>query len=132
MSVVSKLRVSLHALCFCSVAVCVGLNWTALQLIAWTGMTLNNARTMNLTSAMNKAVEGQGTCVICRLLDQQQKAESESSLLQLHSAIELKAVIKDDRVVLGAKRKIMARLEAHIEPTGFLAPLLLPPPQRSV
>ena len=128
----SKLRTSLHALCFCSVAVCIGLNWTAFQLIAWTGMTLNNARTMNLTTAVNKAVEGQGACVICRLLDQQQKAESESSLLQLHSAIELNAVIKDDRVVLGAKRKIMARLEAHIEPTGFLAPLLLPPPQRSV
>ena len=132
MSVVSKLRVSLPALWFCSVAVCVGLNWTALQLIAWTGMTLNNARTMNLTTAVNKAVEGQGDCVICRLLDQQQKAESESSLLQLHSAIELKAVVKDGRVVLGAKRKIMARLEAHIKPTLFLAPLLLPPPQRSV
>ena len=49
-----------------------GFNWAALQLVAWTGMTVQNARTMDWDTALERAVAGQQSCMICRLIDDRQ------------------------------------------------------------
>ena len=128
----SKLRTPLYAFCLCSIAVCVGLNWTALQLVAWTGMALENAHTMKLSLAVGKAVEGQQTCVICRLLNENQKTKSDSPLSKLNSGIELKAVLKEDKIVLVAFHDFKIRFGVFNRPITFLDSPPSPPPQESI
>ena len=128
----SKLRTPLYAFCLCSIGVCVGLNWTALQLVAWTGMALENAHNMKLSLAVEKAVEGQQTCVICRLLNEKQKTKPDSPLNKLNSGIELKAVLKEDKIVLVAFHDFEIRFGVLIGPITFLDSPPSPPPQESV
>ena len=128
----SKERTPLHAFLLCSIAVCVGLNWTALQLVAWTGMALENAHTMKLSLAVEKAVEGQQTCVICRLLNEKQKTKPDSPLSKLNSGIELKAVFNEDKIVLVAFHDFKIWFGVFNRPIPFLDSLPSPPPQESV
>ena len=128
----SKLRTPLYAFCLCSIGVCVGLNWTALQLVAWTGMALENAHTMKLSLAVEKAIEGQQSCVICRLLNEKQKTKSDSPLSKLNSGIELKAVLKEDKIVLVAFHDFKIRFGVFNRPITFLDSPPSPPPQGAV
>ena len=59
------------------VAFAMGLQWPALQVAAWTGMTLKNARHLPLGAALAKAVRGDRPCVVCRLVRDGQQAEQE-------------------------------------------------------
>ena len=120
---------SLYALWLCAVSVCVGLNWTALQVVAWSGMTMTNLRTMDLSVAAEKAIEGQQTCVICRLLNQGQKTKSESSL-NLHSGAELKAVFKDNQFVLNPLQDFKGCIDFFVGPITHIDSPPLPPPER--
>ena len=54
-----------------------GLHWPALQVAAWTGMILKNARHMPLGAAIAKTIRGDRPCVVCRLVREGQQAEQE-------------------------------------------------------
>ena len=128
MSQATAMRKTLCALWLCAVSVCVGLNWTALQVVAWSGMTMTNLRTMDLSVAAEKAIEGQQTCVICRLLNQGQKTKSES-LLNLYSGAELKAVFKDNQFVLNPLQDFKVCIDFFVGPITHIDSPPLPPPE---
>ena len=70
---------------FCLVPLCAWGSTGALQLVAWTGMTVQNARTMDWDTALGRAVAGQQSCMICRLIDDRQdigETEGEAIVFQ--------------------------------------------------
>jgi len=120
----------MYALWLCAVSVCVGLNWTALQVVAWTGMTMANARTMDLSVAVEKAIGDQKTCVICRLLDHKQKTMADSPL-GLHSGSEIEAVFKDNKLVLDRLQNFKVCIVIFVSPVTNTASPPVPPPEWS-
>lgn len=122
------IRKTLCALWLCAVSVCVGLNWTALQVVAWSGMTMTNLRTMDLSVAAEKAIEGQQTCVICRLLDQGLKTKPDSPL-NLYSESELKAVFEDSQFVLNPLQDFKVCIVFLLGPSTHIDLPPLPPPE---
>ena len=95
------LRKSLYALWLCAVSVCIGLNWTALQMVAWAGMTMSNARTMDLAVALEEAVGGEQSCVVCSFANLQRESDLESPWNSSQSAFDLKGVMVNPQIVLG-------------------------------
>jgi hypothetical protein len=60
-----------------------GLHWTLLQTIAWTGMIVSYSRDASLSEAVSKTFDGQHPCCMCKVIKQaraeerqQQKQES--------------------------------------------------------
>ena len=51
----------------------VSLQWAALQMVAWVGMTLSNAQSMPLSQAMEKAISGQDACALCLFIEENRK-----------------------------------------------------------
>ena len=130
MSQASPIRKTLCVLWLCAVSVCMGLNWTALQMVAWAGMTMTNARTMHLSAAAEKAIEGQQTCVICRLLNPGKNTKSDSTW-SLHSGSELKAVFKDNQFVLNPLQGFEICVGSFVSPVTCIDSPPLPPPERA-
>jgi hypothetical protein len=50
------------------IAIALGLQWGALQMVAWTGMILTNAQTMPLAVAVEKAVSAKEDCALCLII----------------------------------------------------------------
>jgi len=51
----------------------VSLQWAALQMMAWVGMTLSNAQSMPLSQAMEKAISGRDACALCLFIEENRK-----------------------------------------------------------
>ena len=94
------IRKTLCVLWLCSVSLCIGLNWTALQLVAWTGMTITNACTMDLSLALETAMSGDQHCLVCRFANRQRESESESPRNSSQSAFEFEGVMANYKIVL--------------------------------
>ena len=100
MNVASRLRKSLFALCLCAFAVCVGLNWAALQFMAWAGMTMTNSRTMDFPIALERAMSGEQSCVVCRFASRQRESDPESPWNFSQSAFDLEGVLGNPQIIL--------------------------------
>ena len=100
MSETSTIRKSLSPIWLCAISVCIGLNWTALQLVAWLGMTMTNARTMDLPIALERAMSGEQSCVVCRFANYQHDSNTESPWNSSQSAFEFEGVVADYKIVL--------------------------------
>ena len=96
----SRLQNRLSLLCLWVAAVCVGLNWAALQVVAWAGMTMANARTMDLPLALEKAMSGEQSCVVCRFANSQRDSDTESPLNFSQSAFDLEGVLVNPQAIL--------------------------------
>ena len=129
MSQTSRIRKTLCVFWLCSVSVCIGLNWTALQLVAWVGMTITNARTMDLSAAAEKATEGRQVCVVCRLLSQGKKTESDS-LWRFHYVSEVKAVFEDNQFVLNPMQGFKICVGSFVCPVTDIDLPPTPPPEK--
>ena len=66
-----KLR-PLKTTVFVVVALTFGLQWVALQMVAWTGMTYMSALTMPFTVAIEKTVSGGQACGLCLFIQENQ------------------------------------------------------------
>ena len=100
-------------------------------MVAWAGMTITNARTMDLTTAAEKATKSQQPCMICRLLNQGEKTKSDS-LWRFHYVSEVKAVFEDDQFVLYPMQGFKVCVDSFV--SSITDPDLppTPPPERSI
>ena len=62
-----------QAIAFGLAVLAVSLQWAALQMVAWVGMTLTNAQSMPLSQAMEKAISGQDACALCLFIEENRK-----------------------------------------------------------
>ena len=105
----------------------IGLHWTLLQAVAWTGMVVNYSQTAPLTVALAKTFDGKHPCQLCRLVDEGQKSEKKQDTL--------KPVIKLE-VFLGANQVMLFPPRFDSPPAPLSDPLIVrcqtpptPPPK---
>lgn len=107
-----------------------GFNWAALQLVAWTGMTVQNARTMDWDTALERAVAGQQSCMICRLIDDRQDiGETEGEAIVFQS-MEIKGVLHTTAILVPRPQDKLQQVE-HFNPPLTLHTAPQPPPPES-
>ena len=71
-----------QAIVFGLAVLAVSLQWAALQMVAWVGMTLTNAQSMPLSQAMEKAISGRDACALCLFIEENRKnADGEETVL---------------------------------------------------
>ena len=115
---------------FGAVGLCMGFNWAALQLVAWAGMTVQNARTMDWDTALERAVAGQQSCMICRLIDDRQdigETEGEAIVFQ---GVEIKGVLHTTAILVPRPQDKLQQVE-HFNPPLTLHTAPQPPPPES-
>ena len=77
---------------FVVIAIALGLQWAALQMVAWTGMILTNAQTMPLAVAVEKTVSGEEECVLCLFIEENRTNSAGEETVILRSTFSLEAV----------------------------------------
>lgn|GEM_PF-1117047 len=115
---------------FGAVGLCMGFNWAALQLVAWTGMTVQNARTMDWDTAMERAVAGQQSCMICRLIDDRQDAGETEGEAIVFQGVEIKGVLHTAAILVSRPQDKLQQVE-HFNPPLTLHTAPQPPPPES-
>jgi len=58
-----------------ALACSIGLHWTLLQAVAWTGMIASYSRTTTFAEALGKTFDGQHPCKLCREIAQGKRSE---------------------------------------------------------
>lgn len=114
-----------------SIALCMGLNWAALQLVAWAGMTAQNSRTMDWATALDRAVAGQQSCVICRLIDERDVRDAPQGAAMVIQAQEIEGVMDLNTVYMSHVQGQFKSRTNFTRPWGIHAPPLSPPPERA-
>tara|TARA_B100001146_G_scaffold134059_1_gene117647 strand:+ start:144 stop:545 length:402 start_codon:yes stop_codon:yes gene_type:complete len=74
------------------IAIALGLQWGALQMVAWTGMILTNAQTMPLAVAVEKAVSAKEDCALCLFIAENRTNSAGEETVVLRSTFSLEAV----------------------------------------
>ncbi|MDP7011663.1 MAG: hypothetical protein QF685_09810 [Verrucomicrobiota bacterium] len=93
---------ALKAVVLVVIALALGLQWAALQVVAWTGMTLTNMQTMPLPVAIEKATSGQEACALCLFIQENRENSAGEKKMTLRPVSSLDAVsaIKDNLLVV--------------------------------
>lgn len=107
-----------------------GFNWAALQLVAWTGMTVQNARTMDWDTALERAVAGQQSCMICRLIDDRQDIRETEGKAIMFQGVEIKGVLHTTATLVPRPQDKLQQVE-HFNPPLTLHTAPQPPPPES-
>jgi hypothetical protein len=76
--------VTIFALC-CAI----GLQWLALQSIAWTVMIVDNAKHVSLCHAIARTLDGAHPCSLCHIVNTAKTAEKKSELQLLTPKIDM-------------------------------------------
>ena len=74
------------------IAIALGLQWGALQMVAWTGMILTNAQTMPLAVAVEKAVSAKEDCALCLFIAENRTNSAEEETVVLRSTFSLESM----------------------------------------
>ena len=111
-------------------ALALGFQWAALQLVAWTGMTVANAKSMPLGEAIELALSDGQTCVICQFIqDKNLKQRGDQSVLPA-TQVEVEGVATSRRLKLALPpARVFGLAEEFFIHHGDLSPPPSPPPQ---
>jgi hypothetical protein len=67
----------------------IGLQWLALQSIAWTAMVVDNAKHVSLCRAIARTFDGAHPCNLCHIVNKGKTAEKKSDLQLLTPKIDI-------------------------------------------
>jgi hypothetical protein len=76
--------VTIFALC-CAI----GLQWLALQSIAWTAMIVDYSKNASLCQAIAKTLDGTHPCSLCKIVNKGKTAETKSDLQLLTQKVDM-------------------------------------------
>jgi hypothetical protein len=88
-SFVSVIRWLTRAVTIFALCCAIGLQWFALQSIAWTAMIVDNAKHVSLCHAIAKTLDGAHPCSLCRIVSKAKTAEKKSDLHILTPKIDI-------------------------------------------
>jgi hypothetical protein len=67
----------------------IGLQWLALQSIAWTAMIVDYSKSESLCQAITKTLDGAHPCSLCKIVSRGKEAEKKSDLQLLTPKIDM-------------------------------------------
>ena len=104
-----------------------GLQWTALQSVAWISMVIKYSREAPFVQALVKTFDGQHPCSLCRIVTEGQKSEQERQTKQpvkeLDLCLETPATFQPTPLAFARHTIVDTRANARFEPP------LVPPPR---
>jgi hypothetical protein len=68
-------HVPLRIVTLCLLVLSLGLHWTLLQTVAWSGMLISSSRDGTFWEAVVKTFDGQHPCALCKVVTDGRKAE---------------------------------------------------------
>ena len=122
-----------QAIVFGLAALAVSLQWVALQMVAWVGMTFTNAQSLPLAQAMEKAISGREACALCLFIEENRtNADGEETVL-LRPIYSLEAVFGAQGSLLDVPPTSFCLLhESFIVHSGDMQMPPRPPPKTTV
>ena len=104
-----------------------GLQWTALQSVAWVSMVIKYSREAPFVQALVKTFDGQHPCSLCRIVTEGQKSEQKQQTKQpvkeLDLCLEIPAAFQPTPLAFARHTIVHTRADARFEPP------LIPPPR---
>ena len=88
-SLVGVIRWIAHAVTILALCCAIGLQWLALQSIAWTAMIVDYSKQDSICRAIAKTLDGAHPCSLCHIVDRGKTAEKKSDLQLLTSKIDM-------------------------------------------
>jgi hypothetical protein len=86
---VSVLRCTTRAVTIFALCCAIGLQWVALQSIAWTAMIVDYSKNVSVCHAIAKTFDGAHPCSLCRIVSRGKTAEKKSDLQLLTPRIDM-------------------------------------------
>ena len=86
---VSVLRCICRAITIFALCCAIGLQWLALQSIAWTAMIVDNAKHASLCRAIAQTFDGAHPCSLCQIVNNAKSTETKSDLQPLTLKIDM-------------------------------------------
>jgi hypothetical protein len=83
------LRVVARALIILALCCAIGLQWVALQSIAWTTMLVQHSKQQSLGIAIAQTFDGSHPCSLCHFVSNGKSSEKKSDLQQIFSKIDM-------------------------------------------
>ncbi len=122
-----------QAIVFGLAVLAVSLQWAALQMVAWAGMTLSNAQSMPLSQAMEKAIRGQDACALCLFIEENRKNTDGEETVLVRPVHSLEAVFGVQASLLDVTRTSCCLLhDIFIVHGGDMQMPPRPPPKTTV
>ena len=75
-----------------------GLQWAALQSVAWVGMSINYSRVDGLTLGLQKTFSGEHPCQLCKAVQEGRQAEKKQSVIKVETKLDLFLLVSDSSV----------------------------------
>jgi hypothetical protein len=88
-NLVSVLRCICRAITIFALCCAIGLQWLALQSIAWTAMIVDNAKHASLCRAIAQTFDGAHPCSLCQIVNNAKSTERKSDLQPLTPKIDM-------------------------------------------
>jgi hypothetical protein len=88
-NLVSVLRCICRAITIFALCCAIGLQWLALQSIAWTAMIVDNAKHASLCKAIAQTFDGAHPCSLCQIVNNAKSTETKSDLQPLTPKIDM-------------------------------------------
>lgn len=77
----------------CVLALSLGIHWTLLQTVAWTGMVISYSQRAPLREAISKTFDGKHPCALCKAIQKGRAAEQKRDSQQLTPSVKLDAAV---------------------------------------
>jgi hypothetical protein len=88
-NLVSVLRCICRAITIFALCCAIGLQWLALQSIAWTAMIVDNAKHASLCKAIAQTFDGAHPCSLCQIVNDAKSTERKADLQPLMPKIDM-------------------------------------------
>jgi hypothetical protein len=88
-SLVSVLRCLARVVTICALCCAIGLQWVALQSIAWTAMIVDYSKRGSLCQAIAQTFDGAHPCSLCHIVNNGKSTEKKSDLQLLTPKIDI-------------------------------------------
>jgi hypothetical protein len=88
-SIINVLRIGGHAVTILALCCAIGLQWIALQSVAWTTMVFRYAKRVPLTEAIAKTFDGAHPCSLCHAVNKAKNSEKKSDLQSPKTKIDM-------------------------------------------
>jgi hypothetical protein len=77
----------------------IGLQWIALQSIAWTTMLMQNSKRAPLRAAISQTFDGAHPCSLCHIVNKAKSTERKSDVQLLAPKIDMMCVVRVNRLM---------------------------------
>ncbi len=77
----------------CVLALWLGMHWTLLQTVAWTGMVINYSQCAPLREAISKTFDGRHPCPLCNAIQKGRAEEQNRPSHQLNPTVKLELAV---------------------------------------